>query len=69
MKDKDYIKTLEQEVEYLWKLLDSIDTAGDSFKPEWTPYAKYVQRICERRFEIRGSDGYVLINPHKEIES
>lgn len=41
------------------KVLDDIDTAGDAFKPEHSPYFKYVARRCQegemrKRREILG---------------
>jgi len=46
--------------ESLWKLLDDIDTLGDSMKPELTPYFHAVERIHKKRHTILKSDGYGL---------
>ena len=42
----------------LWGLLDDISTAGDMFKPEISPYFKYVNITCEQRSTVATSDGY-----------
>ena len=44
----------------LWKLLDDIDTASDMFKPEQTPFYKYIMKKAEERFKHITSDGYKL---------
>lgn len=60
MKAKD-IKTKDDQITYLWELLDHISTAGDVFKPEHTPYFDYVENQCKKRGEIANSfDGYTL---------
>ncbi len=60
--------TLEQwktKAEELWKLLDAIDTASDMFKPEFTAYTKYVDKIVAKRGNYLESDGYNIINTTK----
>jgi len=52
--------------EALWQLLDDIDTGLDMFKPELTPYVRYVQRKVHLRFEQLTSDGYDLYIPGNE---
>jgi len=47
--------------EYLWDLLDDIDTAGDMFKPEITGYFKYVNRKAAGRHAVIKTDGYNFI--------
>lgn len=49
--------------EKLWVLLDDIDTLGDAFKPEHTPYYKAVNARVSKRFALISSDGYNLIWP------
>jgi hypothetical protein len=46
----------------LWDLLDDIDTAGDMFKPEITPYFKYVNDKADERHKYLRSDGYNLFD-------
>lgn len=46
--------------EKLWQLLDDIDTAGDMFKPEITPYFNYVVKKAEERHKYLISDGFNL---------
>lgn len=46
---------------FLWKLLDDISTAGDIFKPEINSYFNYVNRKCEERSLVANSkDGQTL---------
>jgi hypothetical protein len=53
--------TKDEQIEYLWTLLDDISTAGDMFKPEITPYFKYVNTKCELRSNVANSlDGQTL---------
>ena len=59
MSDVDYKKMAED----LWDLLDDISTAGDMFKPEHTPYYKYVNAKAEKRGKYLESDGYKLYLP------
>lgn len=47
----------------LWKLLDDIDTLGDSMKPEITPYFRKVNEIAAKRHKLLTSDGYELTRP------
>ena len=51
----------DDQIELLWDLLDDISMAGDMFKPEITPYFKYVNKKCEDRFFVANSeDGQTL---------
>ena len=51
----------DEQIEFLWSLLDDISTAGDMFKPEINGYFKYVNARCERRSEVAYSeDGQTL---------
>ena len=51
----------DDQIKFLWKLLDDISTAGDMFKPEITPYFDYVNKKCEDRSKVANSeDGYTL---------
>jgi hypothetical protein len=53
----------EERAKALWKLLDDIDTLGDSMKPEVTPYFRAVNQIAEKRHVLLRSDGYELTLP------
>ncbi len=51
----------DEQIEFLWDLLDDISTAGDMFKPEINAYFKYVNRKCEERSKVANSeDGQTL---------
>jgi len=51
----------DDQITFLWKLLDDISTAGDMFKPEINGYFKYVNRKCEERSLVANSkDGQTL---------
>ena len=51
----------DDQITMLWKLLDDISTAGDAFKPEITPYFKFVNERCEERSLVANSlDGQTL---------
>lgn len=43
------------EIERLRQQLDDIDTAGDMFKPEITPYFQYVAKKCREHLEEQSS--------------
>jgi len=50
----------DEQIKFLWSLLDDISTAGDMFKPEVNEYFKYVNSVCEKRSKVANSDGYSL---------
>lgn len=51
----------DEQITFLWSLLDDISTAGDMFKPEITSYFKYVNKCCEERSIVANSiDGISL---------
>ena len=53
----------DEQIKFLWSLLDDISTAGDMFKPEVNEYFKYVNSVCEKRSNVANSDGdNLLIN-------
>ena len=55
------MKTKDEQIIFLWGLLDNISTAGDMFKPEINEYFKYVNKQCEERGKVANSlDGYSL---------
>ena len=58
---EDKIKHKDDQIAYLWKLLDDISTAGDIYKPEVNNYFKYVNSKCEDRSDVANSfDGITL---------
>ena len=58
--------TKDQQIIYLWTLLDDISTAGDMFKPENTNYFRYVNRKCEARSAVANSFDGLTITINKE---
>lgn len=52
----------KEKAEALWALLDDIDTFGDMYKPEITPYFKAVNKKAAERFKVLQSDGYRIVN-------
>ncbi len=49
----------EREImEFLWKLLDDIDTMDDMAKSDDSVYRKHVGQIQSKRWEVGTSDGY-----------
>jgi len=51
----------DDQITYLWSLLDDISTAGDMFKPEINGYFKFVNKKCEERSAVAESlDGQTL---------
>jgi len=55
------IKHKDDQITFLWKLLDDISTGGDMFKPEINEYFKYVNKKCEDRSLVANSeDGQTL---------
>lgn len=44
--------------DFLFGLLDDIDTAGDMAKGDDNAYRRMVERIQRRRFEVASTDGY-----------
>ena len=46
----------DEQIEFLWSLLDDISTAGDMFKPEINAYFKYVNKQCGKRSEEANSE-------------
>lgn len=54
----------DQRIEFLWKLLDDIDSLGDQLKPELSQYFVAVNTIADRRRQILVSlDGHSLQPP------
>jgi len=58
---KKVINYKDDQITFLWKLLDDISTAGDMFKPKIDAYFKYVNAKCEERSDVANSlDGQTL---------
>ena len=60
--------------EFLWALLDDIDTASDRAKADDAAYRQIVERIQRRRFEVGTTDGYSVTflptpTPKEEVQS
>ncbi len=53
----------KERAEALWGLLDGIDTCGDMFHPEITPYFKAVNKKAAERHKFLESNGYELFIP------
>ena len=51
----------DDQITFLWTLLDNISTAGDMHKPEINSYFKYVENSCNERLMVANSfDGHIL---------
>lgn len=51
----------DEQIDFLWSLLDDISTAGDMFKPDINGYFKYVNYRCDQRSKVATSeDGHTL---------
>lgn len=50
----------EKAANFLWGLLDDIDTASDRAKGDDRTYRKIVERLQRRRFEVGSTDGYTV---------
>lgn len=49
---------MDHNAQFLWKLLDDIDTASDAAKADDKAYRSMVEKIQRRRFECGSTDGY-----------
>lgn len=60
------------QAEYLWELLDDIDTASDMFKPQdldsYERYLLWITKKLRKRFNVFKSDGYKLMTPQEYKE-
>lgn len=52
------VERLETAAQYLWKLLDDIDTAGDIAKADDQIYRQIAERLQRKRFAVGSTDGY-----------
>ncbi len=50
--------TAEKQRQFLWDLLDKIDTLDDACKGDDEAFRKLAYEVQQRRFEISSSDGY-----------
>ena len=53
--------TAEEHREFLFALLDSIDTTDDMAKTDNAAFRREVRRINKRRFEVASTDNYKVI--------
>ena len=61
MSELDRIKHKDDQIAFLWSLLDDISSAGDMLRPEISNYFKYVNKKCEERSLVANSfDGQTL---------
>lgn len=51
-------EVVEPAAQYLWKLLDDIDTAGDIAKADDQIYRQIAERLQRKRFAVGSTDGY-----------
>ena len=51
---------MEEIAQFLFGLLDDIDTASDRAKGDDKAYREIVERIQRRRFEVATTDGYTV---------
>ncbi len=60
----------EQEIkdsEFLFQLLDDIDTCSDAYRPEQNAFYKNVMELCQKRFEVNPKSSWIpLPEPFKE---
>jgi hypothetical protein len=59
---KDHLKNLpiEKKAEYLFDLLDNIDTVGDMVKADDKAYREAVEAIHKMRFRVATTDGHEI---------
>jgi hypothetical protein len=50
----------EKAAQFLWGLLDDIDTASDRAKADDKAYRQIVERIQRRRFDVGSTDGQTV---------
>jgi len=56
-------QTWQDRAEFLWQLLDDIDTADDACREHDSTFRERAREIVKRRHEILVSDGYFLSLP------
>ncbi len=67
-RDVDELLARASAAEFLFQLLDDIDTVDDAAKRNDGAYRQQVRRMQKRRFEVADSDGYtatfrVILDP------
>lgn len=50
----------EAAAQFLWKLLDDIDTLDDAARDDDVSFRKNCREIQRRRFEVGATDGYTV---------
>ena len=60
LSEEQEVKRLRDDVDFLWSLLDDIDTASDIAKADDKLYRAMVEAMQNRRHERVTSDGYSL---------
>lgn len=58
---------MRETAEFLWALLDDIDTASDAAKGNDKLYRQMVEVLQRRRFEVGSTDGYSITFPSEQI--
>ncbi len=54
------IQIIRAQRQFLWDLLDAIDTASDIFKDDYEGLSRCVYGLQQRRHTISDSDGYTV---------
>ena len=57
---RERVRVLEAHRQFLWDLLDNIDTMSDAAKGDRERYYQYAEAQHARRWEISSSDGYTV---------
>ncbi len=57
---REELEDWKQRATALWDIIDNIDTLGDMYHPEITPYFSAVNRETLKRHRFMTSDGYIL---------
>lgn len=65
--DENTLEGMTEKAEFLFQLLDDIDTTADMAKSDREAYFQQVERIHKRRFEAATTDGYSIFWDKREI--
>lgn len=60
MQEAEMAALARDAAQFLWGLLDDIDTASDRAKSDDRAYRQIVERLQRRRFEVGKTDGYAV---------
>ncbi len=60
-------KTMQEKAEFLFSLLDDIDSVGDVVRTDDKAYREVVERIHKRRYEVASTDGYSIFWDRRKI--